>query len=154
MILLKFSQQSRFQRLRNEIGALEPAFYVHLPQGANGMIGASLDARLLLPIKTLAFGVPPHAFRDYFQMSKTFARDCCENFNKIIIKIYKKEYMRLPTPADVKAIFKLHKHQHKINGMGGSLDCMHTYWKNCPVAWQGNFAEKEKRPIHCVRSCL
>ena len=30
--------------------------------------------------------------------------------------------------------------------MGGSLNCMHTYWKNCPVALQGNFKGKEKRP--------
>ena len=138
--------RARFQRLRMDIGALGDPFYVHLPRDAKGRIGSSLDARLLLPIKSLAFGVPSHAFRDYFQMSKTLARDCCQNFNKIIINIYKKEYMRLPTPSDVKAIFALHKHQHKINGMGGSLDCMHTFWKNCPVAWQGNFGGKEKRP--------
>jgi hypothetical protein len=23
---------------------------------------------------------------------------------------------------------------------------MHTYWKNCPKAWQGSFSEKEKQP--------
>lgn len=36
----------------------------------------------------------------------------------------------------MKAIYKLHKETHKIDGMFGSLDCTHTWWKNCPVAWQ------------------
>jgi hypothetical protein len=33
-----------------------------------------------------------------------------------------------------------------MDGMLGSLDCSHTYWKNCPVAWQGSFKGKEKMP--------
>ena len=137
--------RARFQRLRMDIGALGDPFYVHLPQDAKGRIGASSDERLLLPIKILTFGVPSHAFCDYFQMLKTLAQDCCRNFNKVIVNIYKKEYMQLPTPSDIKPTFKLHKHQHKINGMGGSLDCMHIYIY---------ILVRRKKAIHCVGSCL
>ena len=28
--------------------------------------------------------------------------------------------------------------------MIGSLDCMHTYWKNCPVGWQQSYQGKDK----------
>ena len=57
----------------------------------------------------------------------------------MINKIYKEEYLRLPTKADLTAINKLHHQVHSVEGMFGSLDCMHTYWKNCPVAWAGQY---------------
>ena len=28
----------------------------------------------------------------------------------------------------------------------GSLDCMHTWWKNCPKAWQGSFIKGKGKP--------
>jgi hypothetical protein len=83
---------------------------------------------------------------DYFQMSPTLAKTCCFEFDKAIKKCYKKEYLRLPTAEDLKAICKLHKAIHKVDGLFGSLDCLHTYWKNCPKAWQGSFKGKEDRP--------
>ena len=30
--------------------------------------------------------------------------------------------------------------------MFGSLDCTHTYWKNCPKAWNGSYVGKEDKP--------
>ena len=60
--------------------------------------------------------------------------------------IYTKEYLRLPTPYDLKSIINLHKTVHGVDGMVGSLDCSHTYWRNCPKAWQGSYKCKEKMP--------
>jgi hypothetical protein len=50
----------------------------------------------------------------------------------------------LPTPVDLKNITALHKRVHGVPGMVGSLDCMQTRWKNCPIAWQQSFKGRSK----------
>ena len=107
---------------------------------------SSVEARLLLPLKTLAYGVPSHTFIDYFQMSKTFARTCCDEFDKAMLHCFKDEWLRFPDTSDLKSILKLQKHVHEVDGMFGSLDCTNTVWKNCPVAWHGVYKGKEKHP--------
>eukprot|EP00980_Cylindrotheca_fusiformis_P006445 scaffold1376_cov125-Cylindrotheca_fusiformis.AAC.11 len=143
-IMFRVSKR-RFQRMMEDIMQNGDPFY---KEGfdAFGAKGSSVEAKLLLPLKTMAYGVPPHCFRDYFQMSRALAIVCCEKFYTTIKQVYEEEYLRIPTADDLKNIVKLHKHQHKVDGMIGSLDCMHRYWKNCPVAWQGSFRGKEKRP--------
>ncbi|KAG7337910.1 plant transposon protein [Nitzschia inconspicua] len=105
-----------------------------------------LQSKLLLPLKCLAYGEPHHAFIDYFQMSRSFAKICCVEFDKAIKSIYIDEWLRLPTAEDLKAILKLHKTVHGVEGMVGSIHCSHTYRKNYPAAWQGSFQGNEKRP--------
>jgi len=143
-IMFRISRQ-RFQRLLEDIGATRHPFYTNIVD-VTGKVGVSFEARLLLPLKTMAYGVPPHCFRDYFEMSETMARECCVIFDKTIRDLYAPEYLRHPTSDDVKSISKLHKAAHHFPGMFGSLDCMHTHWKNCPVAWQGSYKGKEKKP--------
>ena len=112
----------------------------------DSLTGARPEARLLLPIKSLALGDPTHAFIDYFQMSRTMAAECCRQFDKAMIRVYKAEYLRQPTSDDMKAIVALHHAKHGVKGMFGSLDCMHHPWKNCPKAWQGSHKNgKEKK---------
>jgi Plant transposon protein len=135
--------RSRFQRIMEDIAATGNQFYLNTVD-ATGKPGACFEARLLLPLKTMAYGVPPHCFRDYFSMSTTLARLCCVKFALTIRNIYQDEYLRCPDVQDLKRINQLHKHVHNIDGMFGSLDCMHTYWKNCPTAWQGSYKGKEK----------
>jgi hypothetical protein len=105
-----------------------------------------LEAKVLLPLRVLAYGVAPHTFNDYFQMSISMARSCLKRFNESIVRIFTPEFMRLPTAEDLKGITTLHKKVHGVEGMLGSLDCMHTYWKNCPVAWQQSFKGKKGGP--------
>jgi Plant transposon protein len=69
-----------------------------------------------------------------------------EIFNKITPILFEKEYSKSPSSLDVYAINMLHQRVHDVNGMLGLLGCMHTYWKNCPVAWQQSFQGKEAGP--------
>ena len=111
-----------------------------------GTEGASTLAKVLLPLKCLAFGVPVNAFLDYFQLSKTLAKKCYENFVLHIPLIWSAQYLALPTKKQIKEIVTLHESVHGVPGMLGSLDCMHTYWDKCPKAYHGVFKGKEKRP--------
>lgn len=137
--------RSRFQVLLEDIGASEIRFY-QKKKNLDVDEQASLEAKLLLPIKTLAYGVPPHTFIDYFQMSPEYARECCRQFDIAVKKIYAQEYLRLPTSDDLRSILQLHRHVHQVDGLFGSLDCSHTIWKNCPKAWAGSYTGKPGSP--------
>ena len=96
-------------------------------------------------MKCLAYGILVSGFKDYFQMSYTLARDCQEEFDKAICKLYTHEYLRKPSPEDLAAIEQLHFSRHHTRGMYGSLDCMHAFWKQCPKAWQQSYKGKENK---------
>jgi hypothetical protein len=132
--------KSRFQKLMEDVQKMPDNQYYSITTRKC----ASFEVKLLLPIKILAFGVANHCFNDYLQMSVSAARECVRQFHSMFKKLYEVEYLRLPTKTDIKSIVKLHKYSHQIDGMFGSLDCMHTYWKNCPKAWQGQFKGKEE----------
>ena len=53
--------RSRFQRLMEDIGRTNDPFFLSGTDGA-GVSGASFEAKLLLPLKSMAYGVPSHCF--------------------------------------------------------------------------------------------
>ena len=138
--------RGRVQRFLEDFGRSDIAFYSS-KKACFGNEVPSLEARILLPLKCLAYGVPPHTFMDYFSMSKTCARDCYYEFTKAIRAIYVSEYLGKSTQEDLKAINLLHKNVHRgVDGLLGSLDCMHTYWNKCPVAWKGQYKKGIEKP--------
>jgi hypothetical protein len=108
--------------------------------------GAVPEARILLPLYCLAYGLPPRAVAHNYQMSPIQGRMCCIQFDKAMTELYVNEYMRQPTADDLQSITALHEEVHGVPGMYGSLDCMHHGWKNCPTAWKGSFQGKEGKP--------
>jgi hypothetical protein len=138
--------RGRFQCILEDFGNLHHPFYQDEPVDCFGQKGASMEAKLLLPLKCMAYGVPAHTFMDYFSMSTTLARVSVKNFQEQMVGLYLEEYLRVPTSQDIKNILRLHKSVHRgMDGMLGSLDCMHTYWDKCPVAWQGSFKSGAKK---------
>lgn len=137
--------RTRFQHLMEDVQAKGIQFYLHRKE-VNGRYTASMEARLLLPMQTLVYGVSSHVFCDYFQMSPEFARECRKQFDDAIQMLYYAKFLRRPSLEDLKGICCLHKAIHNVEGMFGSLDCTPTYWKNCPKAWQGSFKGKEDKP--------
>jgi hypothetical protein len=147
----EFSHYFRLSRTRVQMiledfgryGDINP-FYKTFRVDRYGRVGASLEAKVLLPLKTLAYGVAPHCFGDYFQVSKPMARECYKQFLDTMCHHYMGEYLGLPSAVDLRNIVALHKRVHGVDGMIGSLDCMQTKWKNCPVAWQQSFKGRSK----------
>jgi Plant transposon protein len=135
----------RFQNMLEMFGNHGGKFYSGKPDCV-GNPTASLEAKLLLPLQTLAFGVATHTFCLYYQMSNTLARECCRQFNKKFLSLYRNKYLKRPSVEDMVRISKLHEAVHGFPGMFGSLDCMHTRWEKCPVGWQGSFKGRPGYP--------
>jgi hypothetical protein len=99
-------------------------------------------------LKVMAYGIAANAFCDYFQMGESTALKCSLFLAQDINSSEELQgiYMRNMTTSDVKRTSDLHFRKHGIRGMIGSLDCMHVFWKNCPVALQGQYSGKEGAP--------
>ena len=138
--------RSRFQRMLEDFGNCNVPFYSGKKDCFSNDV-PSLEARLLLPLKCLAYGAPPHAFMDCFSMSKTTARTCYIQFTKTMNQLCLHEHHSKPTKQDLKNINALHKSVHRnVDGIFGSLDCMQTEWAKCPVAWAGQCKKGKGKP--------
>ena len=75
-----------------DVMASKIRFYLKPKNRLDGQY-CSLEAKLLLPLKFLAYRVPPHAFADFFQMPEPYTRASCLQFDAAIKNIYMKEYL-------------------------------------------------------------
>jgi Plant transposon protein len=137
--------RSRFQNMLEMFGNHGGKFYSGKADCCRNPT-ASLEAKLLLPLQVLAFGVPSHTFVLYYQMSPTLAAKACKEFNKKFLSLYRNKYLKKPSQKDMVQIAKLHEYIHGVSGMFGSLDCMHTRWDKCPTGWQGSFKGRTGHP--------
>lgn len=134
----------RFEQIAQRLAA-RSSFYTESVD-ACGERGSSPQAKILIALKVLGTGTAVNRWRDYFQMSKTLARDSFTTFILNFRMEYDSEYLHFPTIHDIRRILKLHEKVHKVPGMLGCLDVSQLGWRNCPKALQGSFKGKEKKP--------
>ncbi|CAN1298896.1 hypothetical protein LINPERPRIM_LOCUS23989, partial [Linum perenne] len=80
----------------------------------------------------------------YISLKSKLIRLKSKQFCRCIIEVFGSEYLRKPNSNDVQRLLQLHSEVHGFPGMLGSIDCMHWPWKNCPVAWKGQFTRGDQ----------
>jgi hypothetical protein len=138
--------RSSYDNIRNYLGRTDNFFRDGYDSVQREKI--SVDSKILMALKYLAYGCSVNSFRDYFQMGESTAMKCVKMFTKALAtsEEFKDQYLPSITPGDANRIEALHYHHHGIRGMISSLDCSHFVLGNCPVAYHGQFQGKEEKP--------
>jgi Plant transposon protein len=145
-------QFARFFRIRKEMAdellaylANQDPWFAETSVGVAHCRGIDPKAKLLLLLKILGHGASSYAFIDMFQMGEATAAKTVKKFCCLVRTSdeLRSRFLRAMTRADARRVSDLHYNCYRVEGMIGSFDCMHAYWKNCPMAYWPVYAGKE-----------
>uniref|UniRef100_A0A0D3DQN6 Myb-like domain-containing protein n=1 Tax=Brassica oleracea var. oleracea TaxID=109376 RepID=A0A0D3DQN6_BRAOL len=114
-----------------------------------GRLGLSALQLCTAAISVLAYGTAADTVDEYLRLGETTTRSCVENFVEGIIYLFRDEYLRRPTPADLQRLLDVGEYRGFL-GMIGSIDCVHWEWKNCPTAWKGQYSRGTLNDINVL----
>ncbi|XP_052627250.1 uncharacterized protein LOC111920503 [Lactuca sativa] len=127
-----------FLRIAN---ALESRYeFFQLRYDARGRRGFTTLQKCVATIRLMAMGESPDAMDDYMRMYERIARESLYTLSKGVVETFGDVYLWKPSLHDLQELYVAHEERHGFPGMIGSIDCIHWKWKNCPVAWKGQFA--------------
>ncbi|XP_062021056.1 uncharacterized protein LOC133737540 [Rosa rugosa] len=87
-------------------------------------VGLLPQQKLTCSLRMLAYGVGADQCAEYCRMAKSTAIEALKRFTRGIVNLYSAEYLRAPTPADLRRL--LAKAERRgFPGIIGSIDCMH-----------------------------
>jgi hypothetical protein len=125
-----------FERIVQTLGEWSLVFRQR--SDAFGKVGFSPILKCTIALQMLAYGTCADMFDENLQIAETTVIETLENFCKGIIECFGPTYLRRPTTEDIQRL--LHVGEARgFPGMLGSIDYMHWEWKNCPVAWKGQY---------------
>ena len=105
------------------------------------------QVKALNVLQITRFGTPAAAFIPYFQTGEETVRIAKRAFFQAICSddnIRKTFFPPLTRDRAVK-IAARHEAIHGVPGHLLNIDCSHVVWKNCPKAWAGAHADKDKK---------
>jgi hypothetical protein len=105
-----------FLRIVDALGQWNPYFTYRAD--CAGRIGLSPLQKCTTAMRMLAYDSPADALDEYLKIGRSTALQCLDKFARGVIEVFGGEYLRRPTR---------------------SIDCMLWRWKNCPLAWRGQF---------------
>jgi len=112
--------------------------YFLMRHDATGRMRLSPLQKCTAAICILAYGSPADSVDDYVRIGESTAMECLDKFVRGVHQIFGAEYLRKPNNNDIQCLLQIGE-ARGFPGMLGSIDCKHWEWKNCPVAWKGQF---------------
>jgi hypothetical protein len=103
--------------------------------------GLSPHHKITSALRILCYGMCADTIDEYCRISESTALESLKRFCLAIRAIYEPYHLHHPTRTDFDKHLAINK-ARGFPGMFGSLDCMYWEWKNCPVAWQGDFGDR------------
>jgi hypothetical protein len=94
-------------------------------------------------LRMLAYGTPADELDDNLKLAASTTLECLGKFAEGVIEVFGEKYLRSPNQDEIEHILQVNESRGFL-GMLGSIDCMHWQWKNCPVAWRGQFTRGDK----------
>ncbi|XP_050877006.1 uncharacterized protein LOC127080747 [Lathyrus oleraceus] len=134
-----------FLRIVDALGNHDEYFQMRVD--ATGKMSLSPLQKCTFAIRMLAYGSPADLVDEYVRIGESTSIECLERFVKGVNVVFGAEYLRKPNNTDVEHLLQMGE-SRGFPDMLGSIDCMHWVWKNCPVAWKGQFCRGDHgKPI-------
>ncbi|KAI4988251.1 hypothetical protein ZWY2020_029881 [Hordeum vulgare] len=121
-----------FNRIREGVVAHDP--YFQCKMDALGKLGFSSYQKCTAAIRMLAYGILGDLVDEYVRMSETTCLMSMYKFCQAVIEVFGPEYLRQPSVADTERLLATNA-ARGFADMLGSIDCMHSEWKNYPFSW-------------------
>ncbi|KAF8407599.1 hypothetical protein HHK36_006733 [Tetracentron sinense] len=86
----------------------------------------------------LAYGVAADAVNNYVRIDESTSIETLKRFVRAVVEVFGEEYLRSPNNEDISRLLAQGE-DCGLLGMLGSINCMHWKWKNCTVAWKGQY---------------
>lgn len=137
----------RFEQILQHLSSTDSFYQSKRTDAVGRKMGCCrVEAKIIIALKSLAFGVTPECFCGYFHLSSALARQCFDKIMNLFPRLFLEEYIRTPTQLDIRSNLNLHRYNYEVNGMIENVDYMHIGWKNCPKSLKGSFKDKEDAP--------
>lgn len=132
-----------FLKISEDLKNFDPFF--KLRYDAARQRGLSTYQKCTAALRMLAYGNAADSVDEYIKVGETTSLEILKKFCQGIISLYENRYLRSPDENDVRKLMDENA-KRGFPGMLGSIDCMHWFWKNCPVAHAGQYQGKEGKP--------
>lgn len=110
---------------------------------AFGKVGFSPLHKCTVAMRMLAYGTPADLWDENLRIAETTVIECMNTFCRGVIECFGPTYLRKPNAEDIQRLLHIGE-ARGFPGMLGSVDCMHWQWRNCPVAWKGQYTRGDQ----------